>query len=166
MPDPLLSLVAFGGMVMATFGLGRPLLRLLGARPADRLATAVWSVALGSIAAGWLWLGLALIGGLYVPVIGLTTVAACFWGFLEIFRDLLQTAQRNASPEVVADPNRGDEPDQTPWSPPSRGSSVRWQLPPARSVRHGSARRWRRRRPAMYSTAGSRRPSNSLPSIG
>ena len=120
MPDSLLSLVAFGGLVMATFGLGRPMLRWLGARPADRLATAVWSVALGSIAAGWLWLGLALVGGLYVPVIGLMTVAACFWGFLEVFRDLLQTAQRNASPEEAADPNRWDEPDQTPWSPPSR----------------------------------------------
>jgi len=54
----LLSLLAFCCLAMASFGLGRPIVRGLGVGEEDRLSAAVWSLAIGAIAGGMLLVGL------------------------------------------------------------------------------------------------------------
>ncbi len=120
MPDQLISIVAFCSLALAAFGLGRPLLRCLSIVKEDRLSIAVWSLALGAMAAGMVLLGLGRFGGLYVPVIGLLTVFACFWGLAEIFRDLILAAERRAFPPEASFEQEAVEVADTPWSPPDR----------------------------------------------
>jgi hypothetical protein len=105
----LQSILAFCTMVLAVYGLGRPILRGLGVAQEDRLSVGVWSIGLGLIAWGTLLLGLGLLGGLYVAVIGVVTMAACFWGLGEILRGRLRKAEQRA-------PRTED----TPWAPPAR----------------------------------------------
>ena len=116
MPPSLLSLLAFGSIVLAAFGVGRPIVRGLRVADEDSLATAVWSIALGAIAAGTLLAGLGLVGALYAPVIGGMTVAACFWGLGEMLRAYLAACDRRlAGPTTDSD---ATEP-LAPWSQPS-----------------------------------------------
>lgn len=116
----LQSIFAFCTLGLAAFGLGRPILRGLGVGQEDRLSVGVWSVALGLIAAGTLLLGLGLLGGLYVPVIGVVTMAACFWGLGEIIRSRLRVAGEEALWPDDAHPSPADEPEEAPWAPPAR----------------------------------------------
>lgn len=118
MPDQLISVVAFCSLILAAFGLGRPMLRYLSIAQEDRLSVAVWSLALGAMAAGMVLLGLAWFGGLFVPVIGLLTLFACFWGLAEIFRDLILAAQRRAFPPEASFEEEAVEAVDPPWSPP------------------------------------------------
>ena len=118
MPDQLISIVAFCSLALAAFGLGRPVLRYLAIAQEDRLSVAVWSIALGTPAAGMVLLGLGRFGGLYVPAIGFLTLFACFWGLAEIFRDLILAAEQRAFPP---EPSFKEEPVDavdTAWSPP------------------------------------------------
>jgi len=113
----LLSLLAFCCLAMASFGLGRPIVRGLGVGEEDRLSAAVWSLAIGAIAGGMLLVGLGLLGALYVSVIGAMTMAACFWGLGEALRGLLA-----AGDEVLRKLTDGspEEPESaaTPWASP------------------------------------------------
>ncbi|MHC4180123.1 MAG: phospholipid carrier-dependent glycosyltransferase, partial [Planctomycetota bacterium] len=97
-----------------------PILRGLGVGQEDRLSVGVWSTGLGLIAAGMLLLGLGLLGGLYVPVIGVATVAACFWGLGEIIRGRLHSARQKEQWPGGAPPNPADEPQDAPCTPPAR----------------------------------------------
>ena len=106
----LLSILAFCTLGLAAFGLGRPILRGLGVGQEDRLAVCVWSVGLGLISAGMLLLGLGLLGGLYVPAIGVFTMAACFWGLGEILRGHLRRAERRQEVPRLED---------APWPSPA-----------------------------------------------
>lgn len=83
----LSSLLAFGLLMLAAFGLGRPILRGLAVGQEDRLSIAVWSLALGLIAAGLTLAGLGAIGLLHVPLIGLLTLAAAGYGLRELMRE-------------------------------------------------------------------------------
>ena len=114
----LLSLLAFCCLAMASFGLGRPIVRGLGVGAEDRLSAAVWSIAVGSIAAGMLLVGLGLLGSLYVSVIGAMTMAACFWGLGETLRGFL-AAGDEALLKLDGSPEEPDTP-VTPWALPAR----------------------------------------------
>ena len=129
MLSPLLSILAFCTLPLAAFGLGRPILRGLDVGQNDRLSVAVWSTALGLIAAGLLLLGLGLLGGLYVPLIGAITVAGCFCGLGEILRGRLRSGSQQALRPEYAPPQPDDLPDDPPDDPP-------W-APPARWLRRG-----------------------------
>ncbi len=115
----LQSILAFCTLVLAAFGLGRPILRGLGVGQEDRLSVGVWSIGLGLIAWGTLLLGLGLLGGLYVAVIAAGSMAACFWGLGEILRGRLRKAEQ-----------RAPRPEDAPWAPParwlSRGEFMEW----------------------------------------
>lgn len=82
MAETLVSLAALVAMGLASLGIGRPLLRLLGPTVDDPLADVTWSMALGLVAAGS---GLALLGliGYSVIVISVLTAVAAFWGIGE-----------------------------------------------------------------------------------
>jgi len=82
----LYSILAFCCIALASFGLGRVILRGLAVGQEDRLSVVVWSMGLGLIAAGSLLLALGLLGLLYVPLIGVLSMAGCFWGLSEVFR--------------------------------------------------------------------------------
>lgn len=105
---PLYSLLAFGLLMLAAFGLGRPILRGLAVGQDDRLSIAVWSLALGLIAAGHGLATLGAIGLLHVPLIGLLTLAAAGCGLRELMRDHGSCLPQSVAPE-----------DDSAWAPPS-----------------------------------------------
>jgi hypothetical protein len=118
--DQLLSIFSFCGLALAAFGIGRPVLRGLGVGQDDRLSVAVWSVAVGLIVAGLLLAGLGLLGVLYVPVVGVITMAACLWGLGEILHSAIHAAEQRTFPSPDVPPARFDAPEDTPWAPPPR----------------------------------------------
>ncbi len=80
----LTTCLATAALLLACFGAGRPLLRLLDHEADDTLDTVTWSMALGLAAAGCVLMFLGLCGLLYRPVIGVLTMTVCFWGLGEI----------------------------------------------------------------------------------
>ena len=85
--EQLISLCVFLAIGLAAFGLGSPLARAL--RLDDDVFTGVvWSLALGLIVGGLGLAGLGLVGGLYAPLIGALSLAACGWGVAEIIGGL------------------------------------------------------------------------------
>ena len=84
MSCPLISLFAFIALSIAAFGLGRPLLRWIGAADDDRLAVVAFSIGLGLTVAGTVLLLLGLAGVLYLPLLGVLTMLCCCWGLVEI----------------------------------------------------------------------------------
>jgi hypothetical protein len=78
--DQLISLLALFAIALAAYGVGYPILRGLGLGGHDRLAAAVWSLALGLVLCGTLLAGLGLLGLLVRPLIGVLSVLGCFWG--------------------------------------------------------------------------------------
>jgi len=115
----LLSLLAFCCLAVASFGLGRPIVRGLGVGAEDRLSAAVWSIAIGAITAGMLLVGLGLLGALYVSVIGAMTMAALFLGIGEMLRGFLAAGDEALLKLTDGSP---EEPDGTmpPWASPAR----------------------------------------------
>ncbi len=81
----LASLLAFTAVGLAAFGMGRPAARVLCTGRHDALASGVWSGVLGLIAGGTLWTALGMLGILYAWLVGLITMAACFWAAWEIY---------------------------------------------------------------------------------
>ena len=92
--DQLLSLLTLSTLALASYGLGRPILRGLGFKFEDTLSTAVWSVAVGLIVAGLILTGMGLLGVLSVPVIGVITLAAGFWGVGEMVSGYLRRCEQ------------------------------------------------------------------------
>jgi len=77
----LFSIVVWLEIVLAAYGLGRPLLRALVIDGEDGLVgCSVWSLGLGFLVAGTLWGALGVIGWLYWPVVAVVTLAASFAG--------------------------------------------------------------------------------------
>jgi len=122
----LLSLLAFSTLTMAAFGLGRPLWHALRLDEDDPLASAVWSIALGLVAAGLVLVGLGLCGLLYMPLVGVLTTGAAFWGLGQLVQARLRRAavardragrfeplvERNVPDEETDGPT---EPSPAPW---------------------------------------------------
>lgn len=92
----LSSLLALLVMVLAAYGLGRPVVRRLRYDNADPLAGTAWSVGLGMTLAGMALMVLGLAGLLYRPLIGVLTFAAAFWALYEV-RLAWQTRGASAS---------------------------------------------------------------------
>lgn len=82
--DVLRSSLAFGIVALASFGIGRPMLRKCAPELVDPLATFVWSTALGLSVAGSALLALACTGLLYADAVILLSAPACLWGLLEL----------------------------------------------------------------------------------
>ena len=93
---------------LAAFGLGAPLARALRLDD-DVLTGTVWSMALGLIVGGLGLAGLGLVGGLYAPLIGVLSLAACFWGIGEIIGGLARRHEARLdarfSPPATAAPH-------------------------------------------------------------
>ncbi len=118
----LLSLATFALLMLASFGLGRPIVRGLRLEDDDRLATGVWSVALGLVTAGLVLVGLGLCGLLYVPLVGVLTTAAAFWGIgqllqsrLEKVADLQDGSGGYEPVDSRESPDKEDEPAPPQW---------------------------------------------------
>lgn len=99
MLDQLLSLLALLVIVLAAYGLGCPVLRGLRVGQEDRLAELVWGISIGLIVGGTLLAVLGLVGGLYVPLIGVLTCVACFWGFGELLFGWTSRGKGPATPD-------------------------------------------------------------------
>jgi len=116
----LLALAAFAILVLAAFGLGRPVVRGLRLENDDALATAVWSIGLGMVAAGLVLVVLGLCGLLYEPLVSVLTTAAAFWGAGQVLRARLEAdpefADHGASFETL-EPAAPAEPDAEPAPP-------------------------------------------------
>ena len=79
----------------------------------------MWSLAIGLIAAGLLLAGLGLAGALYAWLIGVLTMAACFWAAGEILLACGRDRQSGPGPGTTVSNELG-EPQPAPWSPPAR----------------------------------------------
>ncbi len=82
--DSLTSLLTLCVIVLAAYGLGRPVVRRLRCEERDLFAGSVWSVAIGFVLAGIVLLTLGLVGWLYRPLIGVLTLTAAFWALHEV----------------------------------------------------------------------------------
>lgn len=92
----LLSLMALLAIGLAAFGAGRPLLRALRLDCDDAWELAAWSVALGLVAFGTLWLGLGCVGLLHGELISILTIVAACWGLGELTQSsILAQATQN-----------------------------------------------------------------------
>jgi len=80
----LVSLFTLTTLIIAAFGLGRPLLRAMGISEDDALSSIVFSVGTGLLLVGLLLLALGQAGVLSVSLIGLATLPCCCWGLAEI----------------------------------------------------------------------------------
>lgn len=105
-----LSLFAVVAITLAAYGIGRPLMRALKVAEGDRLAIAVFSVAVGLIAAGLMLVAFGLAGCLYAQWIGTFTVAAAFWGIGELGRAYGSTTPAEHSTGRHPHPNPADRP--------------------------------------------------------
>lgn len=82
----LFSIAVTATLLLAAFGLGRPLLRVLRIELADDdlLGIGAWGVGLGLVAAGMVLTFLGLLGLLYTPLIAALTILAVFWAATEL----------------------------------------------------------------------------------
>lgn len=80
----LISLLAVGMLVLAAYGIGRPILRGLSVAEDDALSIGAWSLVLGLIVAGTLLAALGMAGLLYGPLVGVLSMAAALWGLGEL----------------------------------------------------------------------------------
>lgn len=100
MLEQLLSLLSVMALGLAAYGVGRPILRGLQVGEEDRLSVAVWSLAIGLVTVGGLLACLGFLGALYVPLIGVLTAGACFWGLGEILTGYLQRYEQRTVPTI------------------------------------------------------------------
>jgi hypothetical protein len=82
--DVLRSLFALGLVGLATFGMGRSLLRRIAPEVDEPLPVFVWSIALGLVLAGTVLFVMAWAGLLYRDAVVLLSAPACLWGLLEL----------------------------------------------------------------------------------
>ncbi len=139
--DQLISMGTFLTIGLAAFGLGAPLARALRLDD-DVLTGTVWSMALGLIVGGLGLAGLGLVGGLYAPLIGVLSLAACFWGIGEIIGGLARRHEARLdarfSPPATAGAARpawppgltGPQP-LAPAATPAADEAPPWTPPPA-----------------------------------
>ncbi|MHC4402753.1 MAG: glycosyltransferase family 39 protein [Planctomycetota bacterium] len=116
--ESLFSILSLVVIALASYGLGRPVVSALGADQDDRLSTAVWSIAMGLVAAGTLLAAMGLAGGLYVPLIGALTGAACVWAVAQILSE--SAGNRNTAAEQARRFGGSGRLDDARWPPPPR----------------------------------------------
>lgn len=84
MLDLVRSCITLMVVMLACFGMGRPLTRRLAPAISDSLAVTVWSVSLGLATSGSVIYGLACGGMLYADALILLSVPGCLWGLVEL----------------------------------------------------------------------------------
>lgn len=94
MLDSLAALITLAGLTLAAVGLGRPMFRgLLDSVEYRRgefavgpsaVAELAFSLGLGWVAWGTLWMGLGFAGGLYLPLMAALTAPAAAWGVVQL----------------------------------------------------------------------------------
>ena len=124
----LFSLLSLVTIALASYGLGRPIVRALGVGREDRLSAAVWSLVAGLVVAGTGLAALGLAGLLYAPLIGIVSLAACFWAAGHIStgagggnapgKALGWEASGHPPRRSSDDSERPDESTRTPWAAP------------------------------------------------
>jgi hypothetical protein len=82
----LISIATVASIVLAAFGVGRPVIRALNRGGDDALETGVWSTATGLVVSGLTLVALGLAGLLHASLIGVLTFAAGAWGMVELWR--------------------------------------------------------------------------------
>src|SRR5487761_328035 len=107
-----LSLLTLATIAFAAYAVGRPLIRALGVAEDDALATGVWSVGAGLIAAGTTVSVLGFAGLLYKAVIGVLTLGAAFYGLAEVG----QACRRRQRPPAPAGDPKAVKPTSAPPS--------------------------------------------------
>jgi hypothetical protein len=112
--EQLTSLLAMGTILLAAYGLGRPIVRGLRASGMDDLTTVAWSFVVGLIVAGLGLASLGLTGALYRPLVVVASLVAGAWGAVEFVRGYLQRLARAAN---TAGGWNDDEPPA--WATPS-----------------------------------------------
>ena len=122
----LSSLLSLATIALASYGLGRPIVRALGVGQEDRLSTAVWSLVTGLIVAGTLLAGLGLAGLLYAPLIGVFSLTASFWAVGQI---LSEAGKPTASAEALVEGGSG-RPRPRPSDPSDESARAPWASPP------------------------------------
>ena len=113
MLEQLISLLAFGTITLAAFGLGLPLVRGLCAGEHDLLSLFTWSTVLGLIVGGTLLAGLGLMGSLNAPLIGALSIAAGFGALIQITLSYYRWLDAQMQP----DPEDDEDPDAPPPAP-------------------------------------------------
>ena len=108
----LVSIVSFVTLLIAAFGLGRPLLRWVGLVDDDYLTTSAFSIGVGLTAAGLVLLGLAMAGVCYPWLIAALTMICCCWGLVEIGIAFLLS--HKPLPDALSPSSR------SPWPMPPR----------------------------------------------
>jgi hypothetical protein len=121
----LFSLLSLATIALASYGVGRPIVRGLSLGQGDRLSTAVWSVGAGLVVAGTALAGLGLVGLAYSPLIGGLSLAACFWAMGQIASGHDKTSASAVAWTVDGsgrprprEPDRAEECSRPPWAPP------------------------------------------------
>lgn len=116
MLESFVSLLAIGTILLAAYGVGRPMLRALGRIEMDRLTAVVWSLAMGLIAWGMALALLGAVGSLYSSLIVVASLVAGLWGVRELVRrPVLRVGSRSA--ETIDSAWDIDEPSRV--APPS-----------------------------------------------
>ncbi len=93
----LQSVLALLVLLLAAFGLGRPLLRGMGVAQEDGLEVAVWSLTLGMTIASLVLAMFGLLGWLYQPVLGVFTLSALAWGAGELVKGTARSPAQQPS---------------------------------------------------------------------
>ncbi len=105
MIDTAHSLLAFGLLTAAAYGLGRSLLRGLAVGDEDSLSAAIWSLALGLLAAGLVLMSLGLVGWLSKPLIRVLTLLAGVSGIGEMLRRRWRLLNQRTDPPRTLRPS-------------------------------------------------------------
>ncbi len=119
MLQSVVSILSVVAILLSAYGIGRPILRRLRVCEDDRLTVAVWSMAVGLVVAGGLLACLGMVRAYYVPVIGILSAAACFWGLGEILSDTIHRCEQQVLPEVRK-PSWFEPQEAAPWAAPPR----------------------------------------------
>lgn len=117
--DSLLSILAFATMILAAYGLGRPVVRALNVVETDWLASTTWSLALGLLLSGVLLALLGLVGALYAPLIGVLTLTGACWALGEIGREYVRYYEFQAVRDCRETPTAAESDAHAPWAPPT-----------------------------------------------
>ncbi len=115
----LVSIFTSITLLIAAFGLGRPMLRWIGVSEDDVLSSVVFGLGLGMLIVGLFLLALGQAGILSTPVVGLLTLPCCCWGLAEIAILCLRPSVRSST-VFQRLPNRLPPPSNTLWPEPPR----------------------------------------------
>ncbi|MBN1587899.1 MAG: glycosyltransferase family 39 protein [Pirellulales bacterium] len=96
--EQFVSILTLATLILAAYGAGRPAVRGLRVAEGDTLTATVWSLAVGLVIWGSALAVLGLAGGLSRPLIVTVSLAAAFWGLIEVALVYLKAVERRTEP--------------------------------------------------------------------